>query len=72
MDTGDKTLVEAGYDNIWGTGIPLHSKDCLIERKWEHVGLLGEMLMDIRTSLKNTIGGNESNEEPMIMNGNNH
>ena len=71
LETGEKTLVEAGYDSVWGTGIPLHSKDCLVERKWEHVGLLGEMLMDIRAGLRNIIGGNNPREEPMITNSTN-
>ena len=71
LDTGEKTLVEAGYDNVWGTGIPLHSKDCLIEHKWEHVGLLDEMLMDIRASLKDIISGNNNREEAMHMNSTN-
>ena len=72
LDTGEKTLVEAGYDSVWGTGIPLHSKDCLIESKWEHVGLLGEMLMDIQADLRNIIGGNNPSEELMATNSTNN
>ena len=29
LDTGNKTLVEASYDNVWGTGKPLGSEDSL-------------------------------------------
>ena len=35
LETGDKTLIEASYDDIWGTGQPLGSRDCLVKNKWK-------------------------------------
>ena len=32
--TGNKSLVEACYEKLWGTGIPLHHPDCLNQDKW--------------------------------------
>ena len=49
LDTGEKTLVEASYDEAWGTGQHLGSKDCLIRSKWKSVGILGRILMKIRS-----------------------
>ena len=56
--TGKKKLAEASYDNVFGTGVPLNSEDCLNESKWEGVGILGEILMDIRKDAGNIIGCN--------------
>ena len=39
LDTGNKTLVEGSYDNVWGTGEPLSSKECLNPTKWSSVGI---------------------------------
>ena len=50
LDTGNKTLVEGSYDDVWGTGQPLSSKDCLNPTKWPSVGILGRILMRIRDS----------------------
>ena len=69
LDTGTKTLVEGSYDNVWGTGEPLSSKDCLNTTKWKSVGILGCILMKIRDS---TYEGamaavdTESNEETTV------
>ena len=57
MDTGNKTLVEGSYDNVWGTGEPLSSKECLNPLKWTSVGILGRILMKIRdTTYETDIG----------------
>ena len=66
QSTGSKKIVEATFDNIWGTGIPLHSKECQLERKWESIRILGEILMKIRDGT-DTFGGNNSIEEIMDM-----
>ena len=58
MDTKDKTLVECSFDKIWGNGIPLNDKSCMDKQKWHNIGILGEMLMDIRNELIN-----QNNEE---------
>ena len=48
LDTGNKTLVEASYDEIWGTRQHLGSRDCLVRNKWKSSGILGRILMWIR------------------------
>ena len=66
LDTGNKTLVEGSYDNVWGTGEPLSSKDCLNPLKWSSAGILGRILMKIRdTTYEADIGAvaAESSEE---------
>ena len=50
LDTSDKTLVEASYDEAWGTGQHLGSRDCLTESKWKSIGILGRILMRIRSA----------------------
>ena len=59
LQTGDKTIVESSYDRIWGTGIPLSDPDCLNKSKWHNPGILGSILMDIRTKLKPGIQSTE-------------
>ena len=49
--TGDKMLVDSCRDQLWGTGIPLRDKDCLIRDKWSGQGILGEILMELRSDL---------------------
>ena len=31
LKTGEKTLVELSYDDVWGTGIPLSNRNCLVK-----------------------------------------
>ena len=49
LDTGEKPLVEASYDEAWGTGQHLGSRDCLTESKWKSIGILGRILIRIRS-----------------------
>ena len=46
--TGEKTIVESSYDDIWGTGLPLSDPNCLTKSKWKSIGILGRTLMNIR------------------------
>ena len=48
MHTENKTLVESSFDDLWGTGTHIVSKDALTRSKWRGVGLLGKILMGIR------------------------
>ena len=48
MESKNKTLVESSFDDIWGTGVHIASKDALIKSKWRSEGLLGKILMNIR------------------------
>ena len=34
LSTGNMTLVEATYNTMWGTGVPLHMRDSVNENKW--------------------------------------
>ena len=52
LDTGNKTLIEASFDDIWGTGIHIASRDALIRSKWRGIGLLGKILMRVQDSQK--------------------
>ena len=52
LQTGEQTIVESSYDRIWGTGVPLSDPSCLDKSKWHNPGILGTILMDICTKLK--------------------
>ena len=70
LDTGDKTLVEASYDEAWGTGQHLGSRDCLVKSKWKSIGILGRILMRIRSeaqtgSMEESISGNMDTANPL-------
>ena len=54
LSTGNKLIVKSSKDNIWGTGIPLYRWDCLQRKYWSGNGLLGELLMEIHDSCKET------------------
>ena len=51
VNTGNKTLVESSYDQIWGTGIPLTDPACLDKTKWYNPGIMSKLLMDICSQL---------------------
>ena len=55
LNTGDLKLIESSKDRNWGTGIPIHDDRCLLQEHWAHQGILGEILEEIRTSLKNKL-----------------
>ena len=56
---GNKRLVEACYEKLWGTGIPLHHPDCLDKEKWTNPGIMCEMLSEIKEELYGIRGDNE-------------
>ena len=67
LNTGNKKLVECSFDKFWGTGIALSNRNCLDKRLWVNDGgILGEMLMEIRASLKNN-NNNIHAAEPELM-----
>ena len=47
LSTCGKEIVEATYDTMWGTGVPLQHKDCVDKKEWKQVGLLGSILMKV-------------------------
>lgn len=50
LSTNDQTLVECGFDDVWGTGTPLFDDNCLSTEHWTNgVGILGEILMEVRS-----------------------
>ena len=56
--TGNKLLVEACYEKLWGTGIPLHHPKCLDRSLWTNPGIMSEMLGEIRDELNGIRGDN--------------
>ena len=65
LETGDKKIAEASYDNVWGTGIPLQLSDCLKQKEWGQIGILGDILMDMRHKNRNIFSVNNRDEEQM-------
>ena len=59
LSTSGKQIVEATYDTMCTTGVPLHQRDCLDSKKWKNVGLLGSILMKIHAHLSSS-GGDDS------------
>ena len=61
METGNKTIVESSWDEVWGMGQHIRSKDALNKKKWTSNGLLGKILMGIRDKQLEPylFGGNE-------------
>ena len=55
LSTKDQTLIECGFDEVWGTGTPLFDENCLSKDHWTNVGVLGEILMDIRAKYAHII-----------------
>ena len=60
ISTGWKKLGECCSDRLWGNGVPLHDEDCTKQSKWSQQGLLGEILVDIRSNIKDIMGINVS------------
>ena len=53
-NTGNKTILECCYDDVWGNGIPLSDPRCLDPKVYEKQGILGFMLENIRRELNST------------------
>ena len=64
LETSDKILVEASYDEAWGTGQHLGSRDCLVRSKWKSIGILDRILMRIRSEAQ-TVSMEYSNSNNM-------
>ena len=56
--TENKLLLEACYEKLWGTGIPLHHPHCLDHSLWTNHGVMSEMLGEIRDELNGIKGEN--------------
>ena len=56
LETGDKVLVEGSpYDKIWGVGLKYDCEEILNEENWDGLNLLGEVLMQVRSEIRNVI-----------------
>ena len=53
LSTGEKMIVEACHDELWGTGIPLQDKNCLVRENWTGQGIMGEILTELRQEFFN-------------------
>ena len=51
-NTGDRTILECCYDNIWGNGIPLSDPNCINPSKYTNQGIMGSILERVRTDLR--------------------
>ena len=47
LSTNEDTLAEATYDKLWGTGIPLHRRDCTDHSKWHNTDVAISVIIDI-------------------------
>jgi ribA/ribD-fused uncharacterized protein len=53
LSTEDKILVEASpEDTVWGIGLYWENDNCLDEKNWKGMNLLGKALMEVREKLK--------------------
>ena len=43
--------MEACYEKLWGTGIPIHHPNCLNKEKWSNRSIMSEMLSEVRDEL---------------------
>ena len=50
-NTGNKTIIECCYDNVWGCGKPLSNPDCIKPTENFKQGILGELLERVRGEL---------------------
>ncbi|MCG8626833.1 MAG: NADAR family protein, partial [Proteobacteria bacterium] len=64
LSTGNQTLVEACNDTDWGSGVPLHGDRCLVPQTWYSQGLLGIILEETRSWLRD-IKGENTEESPI-------
>ena len=53
-DTGNKTILECCYNDVWGNGLLLGDPRCLDPKVYEKQGILEFMLENIRCELNNT------------------
>ena len=58
LNTGTLKIVESCNDKFWGTGVPLYEENCLNPSNWTSQGLLGEILENIRTNIRDIMGIN--------------
>ena len=54
LNTGTEKIVECSKDRDWGTGVPLGRFGWLSEDKWYSRGILGPLLMEIRSELSSS------------------
>ena len=64
LSTNEEILVEATFDKVWGTGVPLHQRDCTDRTQWHRIGIMGEILMTVREELR-PVPDTNTTQQPM-------
>lgn len=54
LNTGENQIGEASRDLIWGTGVPLHYKNATNTNTWKGQNLLGSIMCQVRSQLKDS------------------
>lgn len=52
VSTGSLLIVESSPDRLWGTGVHLKDTNALVRGKWNGNGLMSEIVLEVRKSLK--------------------
>ena len=64
LNTGSKRLVKCCNDRLWGNGVPLHEEKCLSPSHWHAQGILGEILENTRSNIRDIMGINRNTHTP--------
>ena len=66
IHTGSTILAECSYNSLWGTGIPIHHTDCLIQEWWTSQGLLGILLTKVHSELSEVTDIPSNNQGTLV------
>ena len=66
-NTGNKTILECCFDEVWGNGVPLSNLRCIDPSMFDRQGILGFMLENIRRELNNPPSHQSDAPQPQLM-----